>query len=182
MELTSNLLQFLVTLLGFCLAAILYHQNRRQAYFLLACFYGCFALGSVSAAVFRNAAGFLCVGVWVDRKRDFSPYSAICPVWRGRTRFQVPRRMDFPPRWRSADGAVLRLWRHSPQSDLVRPGDGSRLRLHTWACLREGADWTRPGYAVFSHRGLVLCRCGKCPLDFWLPLAERRHFGALLLV
>ena len=47
MELTSNLLQFLVTLLGFCLAAILYHQNRRQAYFLLACFYGCFALGSL---------------------------------------------------------------------------------------------------------------------------------------
>lgn len=47
MELTSNLLQFLVTLLGFCLGAILYHQNRRQAYFLLACFYGCFALGSL---------------------------------------------------------------------------------------------------------------------------------------
>ena len=47
MELTSNLLQFLVTLLGFCLGAILYRQNRRQAYFLLACFYGCFALGSL---------------------------------------------------------------------------------------------------------------------------------------
>ena len=47
MELTSNLLQFLVTLLGFCLGAILYCQNRRQAYFLLACFYGCFALGSL---------------------------------------------------------------------------------------------------------------------------------------
>ena len=43
MELTSNLLQFLVTLLGFCLGAVLYRQNRRQAYFLLACFYGCFA-------------------------------------------------------------------------------------------------------------------------------------------
>ena len=47
MELTSNLLQFLVTLLGFCLGAVLYRQNRRQAYFLLACFYGCFALGSL---------------------------------------------------------------------------------------------------------------------------------------
>ena len=29
MELTSNLLQFLVTLLGFCLGAVLYRQNRR---------------------------------------------------------------------------------------------------------------------------------------------------------
>ena len=47
MELTSNLLQFLVTLLGFCLGAVLYRRNRRQAYFLLACFYGCFALGSL---------------------------------------------------------------------------------------------------------------------------------------
>ena len=47
MELVSNLLQFIVTLLGFCLSGIWYLKSRAQAYFLLTCFYGCFALGSL---------------------------------------------------------------------------------------------------------------------------------------
>lgn len=47
MELVSNLLQFIVTLLGFCLSGIRYLQGRKQAYFLLTCFYGCFTLGSL---------------------------------------------------------------------------------------------------------------------------------------
>ena len=47
MELFSNFLQFVVTLLGFCLSGMRYLKSRRQAYFLLTCFYGCFALGSL---------------------------------------------------------------------------------------------------------------------------------------
>ena len=47
MELISNLLQFFVTLFGFCLSGIHYLKSRTQAYFLLICFYGCFALGSL---------------------------------------------------------------------------------------------------------------------------------------
>ena len=47
MELVSNLSQFIVTLLGFCLSGICYLKSRAQAYFLLTCFYGCFALGSL---------------------------------------------------------------------------------------------------------------------------------------
>ena len=47
MELIENVLQFLVTLLGFCLSVNYYRRRGRQAYFLLACFYGCFALGSL---------------------------------------------------------------------------------------------------------------------------------------
>lgn len=47
MELVSNLLQFIVTLLGFSLSGIRYLKSRKQAYFLLTCFYGCFALGSL---------------------------------------------------------------------------------------------------------------------------------------
>ena len=47
MELVSNLLQFIVTLLGFFLSGIRYLKSRKQAYFLLTCFYGCFALGSL---------------------------------------------------------------------------------------------------------------------------------------
>ena len=47
MERISNLLQFLVTLLGFCLSGIRYLKSRKQAYFLLTCFYGSFTLGSL---------------------------------------------------------------------------------------------------------------------------------------
>lgn len=42
MELVSNLLQFIVTLLGFSLSGIWYLKSRKQTYFLLTCFYGCF--------------------------------------------------------------------------------------------------------------------------------------------
>ena len=47
MELFSNFLQFAVTLLGFCLSGMRYLKSRKQAYFLLTCFYGCFALASL---------------------------------------------------------------------------------------------------------------------------------------
>ena len=47
MELFSNFFQFAVTLLGFCMSGIRYLKDRKQIYFLLTCFYGCFALGSL---------------------------------------------------------------------------------------------------------------------------------------
>ena len=45
MEVVSNLLQAAVTLLGFFLGGIRYLKSRKQEYFLLTCFYGCFFLG-----------------------------------------------------------------------------------------------------------------------------------------
>ena len=47
MELIENLLQLLTTFLGALLSGIAWQKRRRQAYFLLLCFYGCFALGSL---------------------------------------------------------------------------------------------------------------------------------------
>ena len=47
MELIENLLQLLTTFLGAVLSGIAWQKSRRQAYFLLLCFYGCFALGSL---------------------------------------------------------------------------------------------------------------------------------------
>ena len=47
MELIENLLQLLVTFVGALLSGISYRKSGRQAYFLLLCFYGCFALGSL---------------------------------------------------------------------------------------------------------------------------------------
>ena len=43
----ENLLQLLVTFVGAVLSGIAYRKSRRQAYFLLLCFYGCFALGAL---------------------------------------------------------------------------------------------------------------------------------------
>ena len=47
MELIENLLQLLVTFVGAVLSGIAYRKSGRQAYFLLLCFYGCFALGAL---------------------------------------------------------------------------------------------------------------------------------------
>ena len=47
MELIENLLQLLVTFAGALLSGLSYRRSRRQAHFLLLCFYGCFALGAL---------------------------------------------------------------------------------------------------------------------------------------
>ena len=47
MELIENLLQLSVTFIAACLAGFAYRKSGRQAYFLLLCFYGCFALGAL---------------------------------------------------------------------------------------------------------------------------------------
>ena len=47
MELIENLLQLLTTFVGALLSGISYRKSRRQAYFMLLCFYGCFALGAL---------------------------------------------------------------------------------------------------------------------------------------
>ena len=47
MELIENLLQLLVTFIGGVFSGIAYRKNHKQAYFLLLCFYGCFALGAL---------------------------------------------------------------------------------------------------------------------------------------
>ena len=47
MELIENFLQLLVTFLGAVLSGNVYRKSHKQAYFLLLCFYACFALGSL---------------------------------------------------------------------------------------------------------------------------------------
>lgn len=47
MELIDNMLQLFVALLGAGLTGFTYRKSRQQPYFLLLCFYGCFALGSL---------------------------------------------------------------------------------------------------------------------------------------
>lgn len=47
MELIENLLQLLTTFVGALLSGISCRKSGRQAYFLLLCFYGCFALSAL---------------------------------------------------------------------------------------------------------------------------------------
>lgn len=44
-EIIDNLTQFLAALSGCVLSGVFYLRSRKQAYFLLCCFYGCFGLG-----------------------------------------------------------------------------------------------------------------------------------------
>ena len=61
MELIENLLQLLVTFVGVLLSGISYRKSRRQAYFLLLCFYGCFALGVLYWTLYLPRRGsFMC--------------------------------------------------------------------------------------------------------------------------
>lgn len=46
-ELTENILQLFAALFGFCISIMRFYRTRSQPYFLLTCFYGCFALGSL---------------------------------------------------------------------------------------------------------------------------------------
>ena len=57
MELIENLLQLLTTFVGALLSGISYRKSGRQAYFLLLCFYGCFALETNNEQ--QNAEGKL---------------------------------------------------------------------------------------------------------------------------
>lgn len=52
MELIDNMLQLFAALLGAGLTRFIYRKSRQQPYFLLLCFYGCFALGSLYWALY----------------------------------------------------------------------------------------------------------------------------------
>ena len=99
--------QFSVTLLGFCLSGIRYLKSRKAGVFPadLLLWLLCArlpVLDAVSAFVLKNAAGFLCVGVWLGGKRYFSFYFAILPLLCGGKRLCVPKGADCLPDRRSA--------------------------------------------------------------------------------
>ena len=57
MELIENLLQLPVTFFGALLSGIAYRKSHRQAYFLLLCFYGSFALGALYWTLYLRLFG-----------------------------------------------------------------------------------------------------------------------------
>ena len=72
MELIINLLQFFVTLLGFCLSGIRYLRHRTLSLLLWLFRTGLPVLDIVSVIVFRNTTDLLCIGIRLGLQRYFS--------------------------------------------------------------------------------------------------------------
>lgn len=173
MELVDNFVQFSVTLLGFCLSGMRYLKGRKQAYFLLTCFYGCFALGSLYWTLYlflfskTPQVFYVSEFGWVA-KRYFSFYFAILPFLCGGKRLCVPKGADCLPDRHSLMYILLHLWGCSLESALVRHDDCCFLSCDTGAYLCADADGSGAAAAIFPYRGAVLCGGGIYPLDFRL--------------
>ena len=187
MELIENLLQLLVTFVGALLSGISYRKSYRQAYFLLLCFYGCFALGAlywtlylllfdttprvfyvsefgwVASVIFLRILQATLTGT--DERAFRCRRAWLAPA------FGVPQGMACACVRRAAAGVLLHLRGHSLQPDLVRHDDMALLLRHPGAGLRQGADGYGAEYAVLSHRRAVLCVRGVPALDGGLLLA-----------
>ena len=167
MELVSNLWQFAVTLLGFCLSGLRYLKSRRQEYFLLTCFYGCFTLGSLYwtlyLLLFSKTPQVFYVSEfgWVASV-VFSFYPAICSFLHGGKKFSVPESHDCSRDRCSTVRILLHLWRHSLQSALVRDDDRCFLSCYTGPCLCPDAGGRCAQAAIFPRRSVVLCDGGIC--------------------
>ncbi len=144
MELIENLLQLLTTFLGALLSGIAWQKSRRQAYFLLLCFYGCFALGSLYwtlyLLLFNTTPRVLCVGVRLGRQRDFSADFAGHADRFGGTRLSLPKSVARPFGRRAAAGVLLHVWGRSLQPDLVRLDDLAVLLRYPGTVLCEHPD------------------------------------------
>ena len=171
MELADNFVQFSVTLLGFCLSGMRYLKGRKQAYFLLTCFYGCFALGSLywtlHLFLFSKTPQVFYVSEfgWVASVIFLSilQYSLSSAEERG-----------FVCR------ILLHLWGCSFEPALVRHDDCRFLSCDTGAYLCANADGSGAAAAIFPYRGAVLCGGGIYPLDF--RLLPTGGFGFLPLL
>ena len=176
MELIENLLQLLVTFIGALLSGISYRKSRRQAYFLLLCFYGCFALGALYWTL------YLLLFDTTPRVFYVSEFGWVASViflrilqatlQSGRAQLLLPQGMACACIRPSAADVLLHLRGHSLQPDLVRHDDRALLLRHSRACLCENADGRGAEYTVFPHRRALLCVRGVSALDGGLLLAQ----------
>ena len=154
MELIENLLQLLVTFVGALLSGIAYRKNRRQTYFLLLCFYGCFALGvlywTLYLLLFDTTPRVFYVSEfgWVASVIFLRILQATLSTLEERA-FRCRRAWLAPAFGVPLAGVLLHLRGHSLQPDLVRHDDMALLLRHSWACLCENADGRGAEYAVF---------------------------------
>ena len=164
MELIENLLQLLVTFVGALLSGIAYRKSRRQAYFLLLCFYGCFALGALYWTLYLLLFDTTPRVFYVS---EFGWVASVIFLRILQATLSTPEERSLPlPQGvacacvrRAAAGVLLHLRGHSLQPDLVRHDDMAlsycAIRGLVYA---NGADGRGAEYAVLPHRRAVLCQ------------------------
>ena len=139
-------------------------------------------LDAVSAAVRYHAPGLLCLGVRLGGQRNFPAYFAGHAGRNRRAQLPLPQGMACACVRCAAAGVLLHLRGHPLQPDLVRHDDMALLLRHSGAGLRQRADGYGAEYAVFPHRGTVLCVCGISAVDGGLLLAQHLSGQPHLLV
>ena len=164
MELVSNLGQFVITLLGFCLSGIHYLKSRKQAYFLLTCFYGCFTLGSLYWTLYLLLFSRTPQVFYVS---EFGWVASVIFLSILQYALSSTEERNFPCR-----KAMIALVIGVP---LVRDDDRCFLSCYPGPYICPGTDGRCAQAAIFSRRSVVLCDGGICPLDFRLLLAGRLH-------
>ncbi|MFR7396688.1 MAG: hypothetical protein ACLUTA_16845 [Blautia wexlerae] len=145
MELINNLFQFAVTLLGFCLSGIWYLKDRKQTCFLLTCFDGCFALGSLYWTLYLLLFSETPQVFYVS---EFGWIASVIFLYLLQYTLSSAEERDFSTRKaliapldrRSAVRVLLHLWGYPLQSALVRYDDRCFLSFHPRACLCPDAD------------------------------------------
>ena len=163
-------MQLLVTFIGALLSGISYRKSRRQAYFLLLCFYGRFALGALYWTLYlllfdtTPRVFYVSEFGWVASVIFLRILQATLSTPEERA-FRCRRAWLAPAFGVPAAGVLLHLRGHSLQPDLVRHDDRALLLRHSRACLCENADGRGAGYTALPHRRAVLCVCGVSALD-----------------
>ena len=145
MELISNLFQFAVTLLGFCLSGIRYLKGRKQTYFLLTCFlrllcpWLSFTGRCICFCFLKHPRSFMCQSL-AGSQRDFPLSSAIHPFLCGGKRLFDTEISDSSSDRRSALCILLYFWGCSLQSALVWHDDRCFLSFYPGSCLCADTD------------------------------------------
>ena len=147
MELIENLLQLLTSFVGALLSGIAYRKSHRQAYFLLLCFYGCFALGALYWTLYLLLFDTTPRVFYVS---EFGWVASVIFLRILQATLSTPEERSFRCRraWLApAFGVPLRGY--SLQPDLVRHDDMALFLRHSRNCLCENADGRGAEYAVF---------------------------------
>ncbi len=176
MELIENLLQLLTTFIGALLSGIAYRKSRRQAYFLLLCFYGCFALGALYWTL------YLLLFDTTPRVFYVSEFGWVASliflrILQATLTSQDERSFHCRRAWLAPAFGVPLLAFYCAFGDILSNliWCGMMIWLsflrHSRACLCENADRRGAEYAVLPHRRAVLCVRGVSALDGGLLLA-----------
>ena len=177
MELIENSLQLLVTFLGACLAGLDYRKSGRQAYFLLLCFYGCFALGALYWTLYLLLFGATPRVFYVS---EFGWVASVIFLRMLQATLSGPDERAFrcSAAWLSPLIGVPLMVFYCTYGDilsnLIWCGMVMVLAFCSMrgACIRKQADRAGAGAAVLPYRRAVLYRFGISALDGGLLLAE----------